>query len=68
MVLKPNEDVIAPGLIVERRSANGLLTRDVHQHKGTFYTGHVASDPGSMVAVRETEKRGELVSSLVLLY
>lgn len=62
LVLESNDDVITDGgLSIERRTADGLLTKEIHQPQGRFYVGHVASDPDSHVAVREADKKGQLV-------
>ncbi|KAJ7383377.1 metalloendopeptidase [Desmophyllum pertusum] len=57
--LEPNDDVITDGgLSIERRTADGLLTKETHRPLGRFYVGHVTSDPKSHVAVRETGEGG----------
>lgn len=62
-MLEPNDDVISnEGLSVQRRTADGLLTKEVHFPQGRFYVGHVTSDPESHVAVRETEEKSQLVT------
>lgn len=65
LTLEPNDDVINDGrLSVERRTADGLLTKEIHLPQGRFYVGHVASDPNSHVAVREADEKGQLVRLL----
>ena len=70
LVLQPNDDVInEEGVVVERRTADGLMTRETHVPQGRFYVGHVASDPASHVAVRENV--GQLVrcfTTLLMLF
>lgn len=63
LVLNPNDNVIGRGgLSVERKTADGLLTKEIYHPRGRFYEGHVTSDSESHVAVRETGETGELVS------
>ena len=63
--LKHNGDVIAnDGLTVERRTSEGLLSKEIHFPKEEFYVGHVTSDPGSHVALREIERKGQLVREI----
>lgn len=61
-MLEPNDDVITDGVLpIERLTAEGLMTKEIHLPQGRFYVGHVTSDPESHVAVRETDKKGQLV-------
>ena len=61
-MLEPNDDVISDGVLpVERLTADGLLTKEIHVPQGKFYVGHVTSDPESHVAVREAKNKGQLV-------
>lgn len=61
-MLEPNDDVITDGVLpIERLTADGLMTKEIHLPQGRFYVGHVTSDPESHVAVRETDKKGQLV-------
>ena len=61
-MLEPNDDIIADGeLPIERLTADGLLTKEIHLPQGRFYVGHVTSDPESHVAVREANNKGQLV-------
>ena len=63
LMLEQNDDVIpVMGLPIERRTTDGLLTKEIHRPPGRFYVGHVTSDPESHVAVRETETENQLVS------
>ena len=63
LMLNPTDNVIGRGgLSVERRTADGLLTKEIYLPRRRFYVGHVTSDSESHVAVRETEETGELVS------
>lgn len=48
-------------LPIERVTADGLLTKELHLPQERFYIGHVTSDPESHVAVREVNKKGQLV-------
>lgn len=62
LALEPNNDVVTDGgLFIERRTTEGLLTKEIYLPQGKFFIGHVTSDPNSHVAVRETEKKGQLV-------
>lgn len=62
LTLEPNNDVITEGgLFIERRTTEGLLTKEIYLPPGRFFIGHVTSDPNSHVAVRETGKKGQLV-------
>jgi len=66
LMLEPNDDVISnEGLSVQRRTADGLLTKEVHFPQGRFYVGHVTSDPESHVAVRETEEKSQLSGAIM---
>ena len=47
--LTKNEELMSPWLTVERHE-NGTVTREDAPHN-TFFTGHVNSEPGSLVAV-----------------
>ena len=61
-MLEPNDDVIIDGVLpIERLTADGLLTKELHVPQGKFYVGHVTSDPRSHVAVREANNKGQLV-------
>lgn len=65
--LKHNGDVIAnDGLTVERRTSEGLLSKEIHFPKEEFYVGHVTSDPGSHVALREIERKGQLRGAILM--
>ena len=62
LMLEPNDDVISDGVLpIERLTADGLLTKEIHVPQGKFYVGHVTSDPESHVAVREANNKGQLV-------
>ncbi|XP_078352920.1 A disintegrin and metalloproteinase with thrombospondin motifs 1-like isoform X2 [Oculina patagonica] len=64
--LEPNDDVINDGqLSIERRTADGMLTKEIHLTQGRFYVGHVASDPDSHVAVREVDEKGQLSGAIM---
>ena len=47
--LTKNDELMSPWLTVERHE-NGTVTREDPPHN-TFFTGHVNSEPGSLVAV-----------------
>ena len=47
--LSKNEELMAPGMTVEKHE-NGTITQE-DVPKNTFYRGHVASQPGSLVAL-----------------
>ena len=47
--LTKNEELMSPWLTVERHE-NGTVTREDPPHN-TFLSGHVNSEPGSLVAV-----------------
>ncbi|XP_068726247.1 A disintegrin and metalloproteinase with thrombospondin motifs 16-like [Montipora capricornis] len=65
--LKHNSDVIAnDGLTVERKTSEGLLSKEIHFPKEEFYVGHVTSDSGSHVALRETERKGQLRGAILM--
>lgn len=65
LTLEPNDDIINnEGLSIERRTADGQLTKAIQFPPGRFYVGHVTSDPQSHVAVRETEEKEHLVRDM----
>lgn len=60
--LRQTTDSISPsGILVQRRTKDGLLEEEIFKPEGKFFHGHVVSDPGSRVALRETGDKGELV-------
>ena len=62
LTLEDNSDIISKdGLTVERKTREGLLSKETHFPKGKFYVGHANSGSGSHVALRETERKGLLV-------
>ena len=65
-MLEPNDDVIVNGgLPIEKLTADGLLVKELHLPQGRFYVGHVTSDPESHVAVRDANKKGQLVRLVI---
>jgi len=66
LMLEPNDDVISDGVLpIERLTADGLLTKEIHLPQGRFYVGHVTSDPESHVAVREASNKGQLSGAIM---
>lgn len=39
-----------------------MVVKEIHRPHGRFYEGHVTSDPNSHVAVRENDKKSQLVN------
>lgn len=61
--MQQNDDVIPDtGLPIERQKSDGMVVKEIHRPRGRFYEGHVTSDPNSHVAVRENDKKSQLVN------
>jgi len=67
LTLQRNRNIISKnGLTVERRTHEGLLSKETHFPKGKFYVGHTNSGLESHVALRETVRKGELRGTILM--
>ncbi|KAK2556766.1 A disintegrin and metalloproteinase with thrombospondin motifs 6 [Acropora cervicornis] len=67
LTLQRNRNIISKnGLTVERRTHEGLRSKETHFPKGKFYVGHTNSGLESHVALRETARKGELRGTILM--